>query len=90
MKPIHWLAAAGVLIVAGAGAAAAWAAVPQQKGQRTTPPDWSYEIRNGQRVPRVPRKVNPDGSWTEEVRQGNCTVTRTGRDGEVRETRKCD
>jgi hypothetical protein len=41
-------------------------------------------------VPRIPRKVNADGSWTEEIRQGNCTVTRTGRDGEVRETRKCD
>lgn len=89
MKSIHWMATAGAAIVAVV-ATAAWAAAPQQKNARNTPPGWSYEVRNGQRVPRVPRKVNADGSWTEEVRQGNCTVTRTGRDGEVRETRKCD
>jgi len=89
MKPVHWLVTVGAVIVA-AGAAAVWASAPQQKDGRNTPPGWSYEVRNGQRVPRVPRKVNPDGSWTEEVRQGNCVVTRTGRDGEVRETRKCD
>lgn len=88
MKAIFWIGAAGAAVFA-VGAAAAWAA-PEQKRGRNTPPDWSYEIRNGQRVPRVPRKVNADGSWTEEIRQGNCTVTRTGRDGEVRETRKCD
>lgn len=88
MKPIYWLAAGAVIVIAGATTASAFSS--QQKSDRNTPPNWSYEVRNGQRVPRVPRKVNPDGSWTEEVRQGNCTVTRTGRDGEVRETRKCD
>ena len=89
MKPIFWIATAGAAIIAVA-AVSAWAAAPEQKGGSNTPPGWSYEVRNGQRVPRVPRKVNADGSWTEEVRQGNCVVTRTGRDGEVRETRKCD
>jgi hypothetical protein len=47
-------------------------------------------VKDGKRVPRVPRTTNADGSWTEEWRRGNCTVTRTGRDGEVRESTKCD
>ena len=55
-----------------------------------TPAGWSYEIKNGKRVPKAERVTNADGSWTEEIRQGNCTVTRTGRSGEVREVRKCD
>ena len=91
MKPIHLKTA---LAVAATGAVAAvWAATPDQskgKGTRNTPPGWSYEIKDGKRVPRVPRTVHADGSWSEEIRQGNCTVTRTGRQGEVRETRKCD
>lgn len=84
-------AAAGVAVI-GAIAAAAWAASPDPQSQRQaqTPPGWSYDIKNGKRVPRVERKTNPDGSWTEQYRAGNCMVTRTGRDGEVRETRKCD
>ncbi len=60
------------------------------KGNAKTPASWSYEIRNGQRVPKTNRIVQADGSWTEELKQGNCVVTRTGRDGEVREVRKCD
>lgn len=89
MKPVYLIAFAGAAVL-GFAATAAWAAAPQKDSGRNTPPGWSYELRDGKRVPRVPRKVNADGSWTEEVRQGNCTVTRTGRDGEVRETRKCD
>ena len=87
MKPLHWIAI-GAAVGLGVVATAAWAAA--DKGGRNTPPGWSYEIKNGKRVPRVPRVENADGSWTEELRQGNCTVTRTGRNGEVRETRKCD
>jgi hypothetical protein len=91
MTPIHAKAIAGVAVV-GAIAAAAWAASPDPQSQRQaqTPPGWSYDIKNGKRVPRVERKTNADGSWTEQYREGNCMVTRTGRDGEVRETRKCD
>jgi hypothetical protein len=70
------------------GAAAASAAAP--KGNAATPSNWSYEIRNGQRVPKATRVVQADGSWVEETKQGNCVVTRTGRDGEVREVRKCE
>lgn len=82
LKYIMMTAAAAMALSAGAAATA------QSNGK--TPANWSYEIRNGQRVPKAPRVVNADGSWTEELRQGNCTVTRTGRAGEVREVRKCD
>ena len=91
MKIFHFATAAAVVAV-GAFAAAAWAAGPGGKSKRApnTPPGWSYELRDGKRVPRVPRKVNADGSWSEVVRKGSCTVTRTGREGMVREVRECD
>ena len=90
MKRMHWIAAAGAAALILGGAAAVAAAPKDAKGDRNTPAGWSYEIKNGKRVPRMERKVNADGSWTEQRRQGNCTVTRTGRSGEVRETRACD
>ena len=78
----------------GIGAAALVLTAPalaQSSGKDgKTPPGWSYEIKNGKRVPKANRVVHADGSWTEEIRQGNCTVTRTGRSGEVRETRTCN
>lgn len=72
----------------GAGAPA----TAQNEGkQARTPANFSYDIdRNGRRVPKTNRVQQADGSWVEEIKQGNCTVTRTGRAGEVRETRKCD
>lgn len=82
------LALAALITAMSAGAVVA--AAPQGQQARNTPPNFPYEIRDGRRVPRVPRVVHPDGSWTEQIRQGNCTITRTGRDGEVREVRKCD
>lgn len=69
---------------------AAPAAASQSKASAKTPANWSYEIRNGQRVPKKSRVVQADGSWVEEVKQGNCVVTRTGSAGEVREVRRCD
>jgi hypothetical protein len=81
-------------MIATVGAAVAFggpsapAAAP--KGSAATPANWSYEIRNGQRVPKASRIVQADGSWAEQTKQGSCVVTRTGRDGEVREVRKCD
>lgn len=83
-----------VLMVAAVAALAVGVAVPAlaERGEKSakTPDNFSYDIKNGQRVPKSKRVTNADGSWTEDVRQGNCTVTRTGREGEVRETRKCD
>lgn len=90
----------GKWMVAGGAVALAFSAValaaqtptdtprPQKGGN--TPANWSYEIKDGKRVPRTERKVNADGSWTEESRKGNCIETRTGRNGEVRTTRECD
>ena len=79
------------LVMVGIGTAGLSQATGQQaqKGANT-PSSWSYDIKDGKRVPRAERKVNADGSWTEETRSGKCVTTRTGRDGEVRVTRKCD
>jgi hypothetical protein len=92
MEPVHKKILIGGSLGLAAIAAVAIAATPQdaRKAGRETPPGWSYKIdKDGKRIPRIERKINEDGSWTEEYKDGNCTVTRTGRDGEVRETRKC-
>ena len=82
------------LIVGAAalGATAAYAAAPPQQDQsQQTPKGWSYEIKNGQRVPKSNRVTNADGSWREEVKQGNCvTVKQKSATGEYKETRECN
>jgi ABC-type sugar transport system substrate-binding protein len=86
----------GKLLVLGAVALAAaagfaGAAVAQAAAQATTPRGWSYDIRNGQRVPKGNRVTNADGSWREELRQGNCvTVKEMSKAGEYKETRQCN
>jgi hypothetical protein len=56
-----------------------------------TPRGWSYEIKDGKRVPKGNRVTNADGSWREEVRQGNCvTVKERSAAGEYKETRQCN
>src|SRR5690349_24920451 len=88
--------AIGALMVSAValGATAAYAAAPQQ-GQaqaqnEQTPKGWSYDIRNGQRVPKGNRVTNADGSWREEVKQGNCTtVKEKSANGEYKESRQC-
>ena len=81
-KTAAWLgvfAAAGAIGFAGAAAA------------QTVPKNWSYEIKDGKRVPKAERKVNADGSWREEVRQGKCiTIKEKSASGEYKETRRCD
>ena len=58
---------------------------------RSTPKDWSYEIKDGKRVPKASRVTNPDGSWREETRQGKCvTIKEKSAAGEVKVTRRCD
>lgn len=72
------------------GATAAYAAAQPAQGQQT-PKGWSYEIRDGKRVPKGNRVTNPDGSWREEVKQGNCvTVKERSASGEYKETRQCN
>ena len=76
----------GVALVAAAGFAIA--AVAQD---RQTPKGWNYEIRDGKRVPKANRVTNADGSWREEIRQGNCvTVKERSAAGEYKETRQCN
>ncbi|HEX4800849.1 MAG TPA: hypothetical protein VFU91_06680 [Sphingomicrobium sp.] len=75
-----------ISLAATAGCATAAAAQNQQ-----TPKGWSYEIKNGQRVPKGNRVTNADGSWRETVRQGNCvTIKERSANGEYKETRQCD
>jgi uncharacterized membrane protein len=83
-----------IALIAGAvalGATAAYAAAPQQGQNAQTPKGWSYELKNGQRVPKSNRVTNADGSWREEVKQGNCvTVKEKTASGEYKETRQCN
>ena len=79
----------GLAVMAGAGFAGA--AIAQDRNTQSTPKGWNYEIKDGKRVPKADRKVNPDGSWREEVRQGSCvTIKEKTANGEYRETRRCD
>jgi hypothetical protein len=73
-------------------AAAAFATVAQAQAQdQQTPKGWNYEIKDGKRVPKGNRVTNPDGSWREEVRQGNCvTIKERSATGEYKETRQCN
>ena len=58
---------------------------------QSLPKNWSYEIKDGKRVPKGERVTNPDGSWREEVRQGKCiTVKEKTATGEYKETRRCE
>jgi hypothetical protein len=82
-----------IAVMAGALAlgstALAGAAAAQE---RPTPKNWNYEIKDGKRVPKGGNRINnPDGSWREEVRQGNCvTVKEKSPAGEYKESRRCD
>ena len=77
----------GVIALAATAGYATAAAAQQQ-----TPKGWNYEIKDGKRVPKAGNRVtNPDGSWREEVRQGNCvTVKERTAAGEYKETRQCN
>ncbi len=61
------------------------------QANQSTPSSWNYEIKDGKRVPKAERKVNADGSWREEHRQGTCvTVKEKTASGEYKESRRCD
>lgn len=80
------LSAATALTALLAGTGYAQSQPPQ------TPKNWSYALdKNGQRVPKGNRVTKPDGSWREELKQGNCvTVKERAASGEYRETRECN
>jgi hypothetical protein len=84
-----------VLVLGGAALVAAMfaASMASAQAQQTqqTPRNWSYEIKDGKRVPKGNRVTKPDGSWREEVRQGNCvTIKEKSAAGEYKETRQCN
>src|SRR3954452_9574844 len=71
-------------------ASAAYATAASAQNQQT-PKGWNYEIKDGKRVPKGNRVTNPDGSWREEVRQGNgVTLKELSPAGEYKETRHCN
>ena len=92
MKPLHLtLAVGGLVAVVIAFGTLSPAFAQRSEGAAKTPANWSYEIRNGRRVPRGNRVTQADGSWREEVRDGACVTTRTmSASGEYRETRACE
>jgi hypothetical protein len=83
------LSMAALAITAASFSGLAYAQAPSQPD---TPKNWNYTLdRNGQRVPKANRVTNPDGSWREEARQGNCvTVKERSATGEYKETRQCN
>lgn len=82
---------AGAVGVAAPGLATAAQAATQSQDVQKTPKGWSYEIKDGKRVPKGNRVTNADGSWREEVRQGKCvTIKEKSSAGEYKETRRCD
>ena len=89
MAKVRKILVLGAVAVAAAGLAAPAFAQAQQP---QTPKNWSYSLdKNGQRVPKSNRVTNPDGSWREEMKQGNCvTVKERSASGEYRETRQCN
>ena len=90
MKARKLLMIGAVALVAATSLATAALAQSQGQDQRT-PKGWSYEIKDGKRVPKGNRVTNPDGSWREEVRQGNCvTIKERSAAGEYKETRQCN
>ena len=65
-------------------------AAPADAQNQRTPKGWSYELKDGKPVRKGDRVTNADGSWREEVRQGNClTIKERSATGEYKETRQC-
>lgn len=82
-----WKIAVGI----GAMAFAATAASAYAPDDQATPKNFNWEIKDGKRVPKGNKQVNPDGSWREEIRQGKCVVVKEkSAAGEYKETRNCD
>jgi hypothetical protein len=72
-------------------AALGYAGAASAQAAPSTPKNWTYEIRDGKRVPKTDRVTNPDGSWREELRQGKCiTIKEKSPAGEYKETRRCE
>ena len=89
MRAKKMLVLGGAAFVAAAACAAP--AIAQDQQDQRTPKNFSYEIKDGKRVPKGNRVTNADGSWRETVRQGNCvTIKEKSAAGEYKETRQCN
>lgn len=83
----------GGIAVAALAAGTAYAqSTAGQNATGTVNTPFNYEIKDGKRVPKPTSRINnPDGSWREETRQGNCVTVKEGTaDGAVKTSRKCD
>ena len=88
---VAMVAVVGFVAVGAARVAYAQAPGHDQTHTQATPKNFSYEIRDGKRVPKGHRTTNADGSWREETKVGNCTtIKESSAAGEVKITRKCD
>lgn len=94
MKPLHLtLGAVAAVAAAAVLAFGAWSPALAQKAKDSakTPDSFSYDIRNGRRVPKDNRVLASDGSWKARSKSGECsTVREMSPSGEYREVRKCD
>ena len=88
MRPaLKILLIAGGVALAATAASAAFAQGPDQ----ATPKGWNWETKDGKRVAKGERTVNPDGSSREEIRRGSCvTVVEKTADGTVKKSDRCD
>ncbi|MDV3256932.1 MAG: hypothetical protein LOX97_03955 [Sphingomonas sp.] len=88
-RMVKFILGAGALALTAIPASAGYAQVTAQ--DQSTPRNFNWEIKDGKRVPKGKRQVNPDGSWREEIRQGKCMIIKEkSAAGEYKETRKCD
>ena len=79
------------VVLAAFLAGSADAVVQSNPSSAQTPKGWNYELKDGKRVPKGNRVTSADGSWREEVRQGQCTtVKQKSAAGDYSETHKCD
>lgn len=78
------------LALAGAALATAQPGQIEEPKQQVQHTPFNYDIVNGQRVQKGDRVTNPDGSWRETIRQGNCTtVKEKSAAGVYKEARSC-
>lgn len=83
-KTLILLGGMSALVALSAGQAIA-------QDRSATPKDWGYEIVDGKRVPKAKRQVNPDGSWREERRTGDCVeIKERTAQGEIKIHRECE
>jgi uncharacterized membrane protein len=88
MKAIARTVLVGACLASMAGVSIAAA----QPAPQRTPKGWTYDVdKRGNRIARNMREARPDGSWREEVRQGNCvTIKERSATGEYKESRQCN